>query len=475
MSAAPHPAVRTVQTLAVLLDLARRARQATTPEALGFILVNDTHQLTPFRQGVLINDSAQVQALSGVTQPEANAPYVQWLERVARHLTRAGGGAVKDAKAAPAQTTAARAFAACDLPTELADEWADWWPTHGLCISPDSAHDDPTASSPMLLLGRDLPWTDEEQRLLNEWWSTWLHAWRVKAPGTRAGKGRWPSRLARAFAWKADLPWWKQARSLAIAAALAACFIPVRMSVLAPGELVPAHPAVVRAPVEGVIATFEVQPNTAVKAGAPLFTYDVSLMANRLAVARQSLATAEAEYRQTYQQALQDPRFKSQLAILAGKIEERRSEVSYLAGQHERSTVVAPQAGMVLMDDPSEWIGRPVNVGERVMRIAETGDREIEGWMPIGDAIALPADASVHLYLNASPLDPVPGTLRYVAHEAVQRPDGTYAYRVRAQLSGNTVHRVGLKGTMRIQGEWTPLIYWALRRPLASLRATIGY
>jgi len=262
---------------------------------------------------------------------------------------------------------------------------------------------------------------------------------------------------------------------MAIAAAVAACFLPVRMSVLAQGELVPAHPAVVRAPVEGVIAAFQVQPNAQVNAGDPLFTYDEALMANRLAVARQSMATAEAEYRQTYQQALQDTRFKSQLAILAGKIEERRAEVTYLAGQYERAKVVAPQAGMVLMDDPAEWIGRPVSVGERVLRIAETGDREIEGWIPIGDAIALPADASVNLYLNASPLSPVSGALRYVAHEAVQRPDGTYAYRVRATLTENTDHRVGLKGTLRIQGEWTPLIYWALRRPLASLRATIGH
>jgi hypothetical protein len=80
----------------------------------------------------------------------------------------------------------------------------------------------------------------------------------------------------------------------------------------------------------------------------------------------------------------------------------------------------------------------------------------------------------VRLYLNASPLAPVTARLRYLAHDAVQRPDGTFAYRVRATLDEPTEHRVGLKGTTKIQGAWVPAIYWALRRPLATLRSTAG-
>jgi hypothetical protein len=49
MADAHHPAIRTVQSLAVLLDLARRARQAATARELGFLLANDTHQLVPYR------------------------------------------------------------------------------------------------------------------------------------------------------------------------------------------------------------------------------------------------------------------------------------------------------------------------------------------------------------------------------------------------------------------------------------------
>jgi hypothetical protein len=61
-----------------------------------------------------------------------------------------------------------------------------------------------------------------------------------------------------------------------------------------------------------------------------------------------------------------------------------------------------------------------------------------------------------------------------MAHEAVQRPDGSHAYRLRASLTAPAGHRVGLKGTARLEGERVPLAYWVLRRPIATARAWIG-
>ena len=137
--------------------------------------------------------------------------------------------------------------------------------------------------------------------------------------------------------------------------------------------------------------------------------------------------------------------------------------------------VLAPQDGVVLFDDPSEWIGRPVSVGERILRLTATTDTEVEVWLALADAIVLEPGANVNLYLNSSPLSPVAARMRYMAHDAVLRPDGGYAYRVRASLVNPTMHRVGLKGTAKLQGGWVPLVYWVLRRPLASVRSTLGY
>lgn len=94
---------------------------------------------------------------------------------------------------------------------------------------------------------------------------------------------------------------------------------------------------------------------------------------------------------------------------------------------------------------------------------------------PLADAIHLKTGDEVVLYLSAYPLSPVPAQLRYMAHEAVQRPDGNFAYRVRATLSNKTLHRVGLKGTAKLHGDWVPLAFWVMRRPWATLRAYVGW
>ncbi len=460
-SPAPPPAPHAdlsepLLSLLDLMDLAARARGATSAAQLRFLLVNDTHQLAPYRQAALWLNRGGVRALSGVVQIEANAPYAQWLDAVIRHCH--------------AQMTCSGVIDVAALPEALAAQWADWLPAHACLLRLDSVPPGRPAVG-ALLLARDTPWSARELRLLQEWAGTWSHAWTCLHPRT-AGPWLWPPREASSEVTSASPSrrhrrwWWAAALALAI---------PVRLTVLAPGELVPAQAEIVRAPLEGVVAQFHVQPNQQVRKGQALFTFDLALIRNRLEVARQALATAEAEYRQIGQQALTDPRSKALLAGLVGRIEEKQAEALYLEDQLTRAQVLAPRDGVALFDDPTEWIGRPVTVGERIMRVAALDDIEIEAWIGVADAIPLPSTASVTLHLNANPLAPVQARLRYLAHDTVERPDGSFAYRLRASLTEPTDHRVGLKGSVRVSGEWVPLAYWLLRRPWASVRSFVAW
>jgi hypothetical protein len=450
-----------------LLDLSRRARQAATVHELGFVLVNDTRSLVAYRQAGLWLAEKGVYALSGVVQIEANAPYALWLEQVCAHLAGQDTGAV-------------RAVTAEDLPPLLGDDWDEWWPLHAIWLplhgtpAPGTGQDHQARDAAGLVLVRDLPWTPHETLLLQEWADIGRHAFHALYRPRVASWRRLRQRARAQLTLQPDQRWWRQRPLHWAALVLVILLFPVRLTVLAPGELVPAHPLVIRAPLEGVVDVFHVQPNQLVKKDQPLFGFDEALIQSRADVAAQTLATAETEYRQTSQQALTDPKSKPQLALLIGKIEEKRAEVDYFRDQLLRSRVLAPQGGVALLDDPSEWIGRPVAVGERIMRIADPSDSEVEAWVPMADAIALSAQAQVSLYLNASPLSPVSARLRFEAHDAVQRPDGSYAYRVRATLQEPTEHRIGLKGTAKIYGGWVPLVYWVLRRPFAAIRSTLG-
>lgn len=457
----PHAAGQIGSPLLALLDLSRRARRAATPAELRFIAVNDSHALASYRQASLWFVSLGVQALSGVVQVEANVPYTLWLDKVCAHLA--------ETRAAPAR------IVPDDLPPELAGEWSEWMPADGLWLPVAATPDCPDCPAGGLLLGRDLPWTDAEVALLGEWMDVWQHAWRSRFKPSPWSWRRWFERARDGLRSADGVPWWRRKATRWAALVVAILCFPVRLTILVPGELVPAHPAVIRAPLDGVVDTFHVQPNQLVKKGQPLFGFDEALLQSRLEVARQALATAEAEYRQMIQLALSDTKSKAQLALLTGKIEEKRAEALYVEDQVTRARVLAPQDGIVLFDDPSEWIGKPVSIGERIMRVAAPSDVEVEAWVPLADAIPLAERAAISLYLNASPLSPVDARLRYLAHDAMQRPDGTYAYRLRAGLDATTEHRVGLKGTAKVHGGWVAFGYWVLRRPLASVRTFIGW
>jgi multidrug resistance efflux pump len=206
-----------------------------------------------------------------------------------------------------------------------------------------------------------------------------------------------------------------------------------------------------------------------------LFELDATTILSKQEVADKALAGAEAEYRQAIQQALWDSKAKAQLAIIGGRIEERRAEADYLKGLLGRAQVKAPRAGIVVFDDPSAWLGRPVALGEKVMAVTGETDTEIEAWLAVGDAIPLQAGASVTAFLDVAPLSPVDGELRILGYEAQPRPDGTLGYRLRATIdAGEVKPRVGLKGTARVDGDRVPLAYWLFRKPMAAMRQWLG-
>jgi hypothetical protein len=440
--AVPGSALTTpANPLLTLIELGQRARAAASSAELGFLLVNDTRLLLTYRQAALWMADGGVRALSGVVSVDGNVPYAQWLQRLGRHL------ATTHKADAPLPIDIAA------LPAEIRTEWHEWLPAAATWLPLNAA-------AGGLLLASDQPLAPEMDPLLCEWRDIWQHAWLALQRPVRWAP--WSRRASKGVRWRRYL-----AAGLILAGVLS---YPVRLTVLAQGELVPANPITVRAPLDGVIADVSVRPNQSVSPGELLFSFDQAPLDSRLAVAHEALATARAEYRQASQMVLTDPQARAQISTLLGKIAEKEAQAAFLQKQSERSRVLAPSAGIVLLDDPSEWIGRPVQTGEKILQVAAPNEVEIEAWVPIGDAIPLAEQAPLQLYLAASPLASLGGTLRYMSHRATARPDGSYAYRVRASLVRPSEQRIGLKGTVKLYGERVPLVYWVLRRPLAAVR-----
>lgn len=434
----------TADALPVLLGLGQRARQAASIEELRFVMVNETVALAPYRQAVLAGPGGGILAVSGVAAPERNAPFTIWLARLLRSVIPSLDGP--------------RELREGDAPDPA--QWAEWLPPYLLVLP---LRDPDHQCLGVVAFARAQPWSAAETLCLGELAETYalVWAWRDR-PTLRSAIRRRVANM--------------RYRSWVIAAALlAVAALPVRLSVLAPGEIVARDPAAIRAPIEGVIDKVLVSPNQQVAAGQLLFELDTTTVRGKLEVAEQTLTTARAAYDQASLQAFSDPKAKAELGVLAGRIGERKAEIADLAGLLERASVHAPRAGVAILDDPSDWVGRPVSVGEKVLAIADQRDAELEGWLAPGDLIDLPTGAPATLFLNVDPIHPVHAALRYVAYEGSQRPDGSFAYRLRAAITDPGARlRLGLKGTIRLDGHYVLLVYWIFRRPWAAIRQTLG-
>jgi hypothetical protein len=439
MTAAHDPRLA---ALSGLLQLHSEARRAEGLDGFAFVAVNHSRRLLDYRLAVLALPGGAIHAVSGVPQPDANAPMVRWLADAARSLAGHPAGVV----------------AAAALPAELAAEWGDWVPAASLWLPLPDPDGGPAPGA--LWLFRDAPFTEVEAAL-----------------AARLAEGFGETLARRLMArpdWRALLPRIDRRRAAMVAAAvLLVASFPVRLSVLAPAEIAPRDPAIVAAPRDGVVRRFLAEPNRMVEAGQPLVALDDTETAAKAEVAVRALAVAEAEYRKAAQASFGDRDSAGELAVLQARIDKAAAEAAHAEGLLARSKVEAPRPGLFVAPDPADWAGRPVRTGERIGAVADPARVELVVWLPVADALVAQPGAGVEMFLNTAPLSPLSASLRTASFEAGPSPEGVQSYRLVADLAG-PAPRIGLKGTAKVHGETVPLAVWVLRRPLAAARQMVG-
>jgi multidrug resistance efflux pump len=454
-------------TTALLLRLQAEARRATSRDALAFLIVDDTRSLITYRRLTLLPPAAgggpgarpRVQAVSGVTALDRGAPFVAWVEAAAE--------AVRGRN--PAKDGAPHLVSVDALPEALRPDWRDmgapvvWWVPF-----PDLGGGRNALVGGGLWIDRDTPPTAAETVLMATLAETYAHAWLALGRAPRALSGG-PRVLVR------------HRRLLALAAgglALGALALPVPQSALVPARVAPRDPLVVTAPLDGVVAEVSVAPNQRVAAGDPLVRYDDVTLKGRQAVAARAVDVAQAELRRAEQRAFGDPEGAGEVALLRARLAKSQAELDLVAGQLARVDVRAERAGVVILDDPDQWVGRPVGTGERILDVADPGRVRMEADLPVGSALVTQPGVPVRLFLDDDPLAPLSGVLESVGYRPRVTDQGVAAYRVLASLEwpeGAPPPRIGLTGTARIQGERVPLALYLFRRPLAVLRQRLGF
>jgi multidrug resistance efflux pump len=434
-----------------LLEFERRIQSATSARELAFRAVNDSSQVLRFDQAILwrrdVFSRPMILAASGLADVAGDSPYQQWLARLIQAIT-------------PEAFDASRQLAHAALPEALAADGADWCPAH--LIHCPLRGPDGSALGGMLLF-RSEPFGEQDAALAE-----------YVARSSAYGLWAWRSESSRANRWLKRRAGWKTLGVVAALIALAA-FIPVHLSALAPAEITPLRPIPVTSPLDGVVKEILVKPNQIVKADEVLALLDDTGLRNRLEVAGKSLDIARADLQRATFKSFSDEPSRLELQVLHARMQEKQAEVAYLTELLGKSKLAAPQGGVAVFTSQDDWRGRPVQVGERVMLIADPSLIDITIYMPPEDAIELEAGAPVEVLLHVDPLSPLRAEIERASYEATQTAEGALAYIVRARLdAGQGLPRIGLRGTAKVYGGKVSLGYYLLRKPLAFVRRSLG-
>ena len=434
--------------LGTLLQIEARALEARTLEALRFTIVNETHALTAYRQAALFEldgERFRLVAASGLVSVSNDSPFAVWLTQFAQRFPRDGATHRLDFENASEQD---------------AEHWEEWLPDHLLLVPIRTATG---GVQGMALYARETEWDDVDVAGVLRLHTTYSYCY---AALCKARQQSW---------WSAHRLFRKRNRWIALVVVCLSMLVPVRLSVLAPAEVIALNATAVTAPQDGVVGSFAVAPNARVQAGDLLFSLDDSTLLNRQQVAQKSLEVARADAHIAQQRAFDDNKSKAEVSVALGRVREKEAELASVIAQAARVEIRAERDGVVIFTDPNDWLGRPVQTGERVMQLAQPEDGGILVWLSVADAINLEHDAHVRLFLHTEPLSPRVGRLIEASYQASLSPEGVASYRLRAAFEeGTELPRIGLRGTARISGDWVILGYFLFRRPIATVREWTG-
>jgi len=438
--------------LLALLQLEGQVRVAQTVKELCFLLANDTRRLIAFRQacvfsiGKHLGAACQVEVVSSVAVVDRKAPMVQWIEEVVASLWE------KQVLNAPCHLNVEQ------CPKHLQVDWRRFAFPHVLWCPIIWGNQQVMGG---IWLARERPWQEGEIQVVRRFTETVAHAWHALGKKNTSVK-HWT--ISKRWLW------------VGLALLIGVMCVPVRLSTLAPVEVVARDPAVVTAPLDGVIAEILVDPNTAVEEGETIFRYEDTTFRNDYEVAEKNLAVGFMEYRKATQGAFLDDESGASMPVQASEVRLKEAERDYSWEVLQHVEVKAPRKGIVLFGEKSDWVGKPVVIGERIMEVASPREYELKIDLPVEDAIVLREGADVEVFLNADPLKAISATLTHASYHAEVLPTNELAYRVKAEVTEPPdAIRIGWQGTAKVYGDRVSLFFYLFRRPLSVFRQTIGW
>ncbi|GEM_PF-6678357 len=248
----------------------------------------------------------------------------------------------------------------------------------------------------------------------------------------------------------------------------------IRENTIALAEVSPKNPQLITSSINGTVSKITVQPNQSVKAGQILIRLDDITVKSELEQSLQALRVAEDKYQKAFRHAFTDEKSRKEMQILRSEAEQAQASYQYHLQLLSRTIIKTTISGVALYTDPTDWLGKPVKIGEKIMLVADPNEKEITFWVPIDSMIVPETGQTPKFYPNENPLQTITLHLKYINPIAEVRADGILSYFGVADLPANSNVRLGEQGTIKIYGKRVTVFYYLFRRPIRYLRQHLG-
>lgn len=251
--------------------------------------------------------------------------------------------------------------------------------------------------------------------------------------------------------------------------------IPVHLRIVAPCEVVAQNPYLITAPIDGIIKTIYVEPAQKVQEGQILLNFDDRTFKAHYQAALENVEQLKTEVSRAYVLGMKDDAEMAHLAELTQKLEKGKVELDFTKQQLDLTIMKAPISGLVTMDNPETWRGKPVHIGEKIMTISNPEKTKLRIWIPEKDLVTFSPEQTIQVFLNANPEKTFTAKLLYISNQSKMIEERLAYFEAEAEwVDVEDPPKLGLYGSAALYGERVSLFYYLVRKPLSVTRKWIG-
>lgn len=438
-----------IEGLATLLVLNDEIKHLSNLREFGFFSTNETHRLIPYHTAYLWEKKEllgiHLVAQSGTPEFDAHSSGNLWLKEKIQAIL---GGEY---------ASQMHEFNASDSEKDISDIWPESLPPYFLWCPFSEKQQTPTGG---LIFFRENIFTTAEMKMLRWLLTSYQYTWNILInPKTI---DRWQILKKKPYF------------VTGILVVVGILLFPLHLSVVGTGTIVAKNPALINAPMQGIIRSFAVTPGAYVKKDQLLLTLDNTDLLAEAKVNQRDYSLTEVKLRTAINEAFNDPNKRTEVPVLQAQLAIDKAHMDYTNDLLKKTEIRSPIDGVVIFDSTEDWIGQPVQTGERILSVANTKELKLRVDLPVTERIELEVGSSGNFYANGQ-LRSIPLKVTALGYNAKLTANKVLSYEMEADFTKtNNIPQIGAQGTVKLYGNRVPLFYYLIRRPLQSIRHVLG-